>query len=321
MRVTELGNNAFGHHRDGGRMSDERDEYDVFLDTWQPSERLEHATLPSNLFDPLAQTRLLEDSTGAAKLDRTPYQPGPKVLGDCEKQLRAYAFFETNQSVWSADFRDRVLEEGVNSAKFDQFVHCFATHWVDGATRRQASREMMAIKASIRDHDRQYHRKHADRYVISRVPDNVAPLFDARETQVIFRVNEHLLETVIPDYLAEIEGDRGGSINFVSVRRGVRMPAAPGPLRQELHYLSSYSLALGPVEQFAQTWTDVTKDNGLPSVFSAPLPAIQTRVVAFAPFIAGMDLRQLELVVAPPVEPCQLTDKGSYGGIREYEFN
>ena len=30
---------------------------------------------------------------------------------------------------------------------------------------------------------------------------------------------------------------------------------------------------------------------------------MQKRVVAFAPFIEGMALRQLELVVAPPVEP------------------
>jgi hypothetical protein len=30
---------------------------------------------------------------------------------------------------------------------------------------------------------------------------------------------------------------------------------------------------------------------------------VQKRVVAFAPFIEGMALRQSELVVAPPVEP------------------
>ena len=98
------------------------------------------------------------------------------------------------------------------------------------------------------------------------------------------------------------------------------MPAVPGPLREELHYLSSYSLALSPVEQFAQTWTNSTKNSGVPSIFSAPLPALQARAVAFAPFVEGMDLRQLELVVAPPVKPTQLIYRGTRGGIRDYEF-
>jgi len=84
-------------------------------------------------------------------------------------------------------------------------------------------------------------------------------------------------------------------------------------VRTELHYLSSYSIALTPVEQFAQTWTDATRDAGVPSIFSAPLPAIQNRVVAFAPFIEDMDLRQLELVVAPPIEPTPLRRLGEQG--------
>ena len=38
-------------------------------------------------------------------------------------------------------------------------------------------------------------------------------------------------------------------------------------------------------------------------VLAEEVPAVQKRVVAFAPFIEGMALRQLELVVAQPVEP------------------
>jgi len=50
------------------------------------------------------------------------------------------------------------------------------------------------------------------------------------------------------------------------------------------------------------------------------LPAIQERVVAFAPFVDGMDLSQLEFVVAPPVERTPLRDHGEHGGIREFSF-
>ena len=301
-------------------MSSEHDEYDVFLDNWEPSEILEHATLASNLHDPFALARLLEDSTGAANLTRIAFVGGTKMMTDVEEQLRKYKFFEAHHASWSEHFRDQVISKGVDAANFDQFVHCFATDWVDGQRRRQDSLEMMAIKASIRDHDRQYHGKHAGRFVLSPVADNVTPLFAPWEMAVIFEENSGLLESLIPDYLDELEGDRGGSINRLYLRRGVRMPAVPGPLREELHYLSSYSLALSPVEQFAQTWTKTTKDTGVPAIFSAPLPALQMRVVAFAPFIKGMDLRQLELVVAPPLEATMLKYRGTHGGIRDYEF-
>lgn len=91
-------------------------------------------------------------------------------------------------------------------------------------------------------------------------------------------------------------------------------------IRREVHYLSSFSLALGPVEQFAQTWTPATKSSGVPSIFSAPLPAIQHRVVAFAPFIAGMSLRQLEFVVAPPIAETILSRDGAFGGVEQFSF-
>jgi hypothetical protein len=43
--------------------------------------------------------------------------------------------------------------------------------------------------------------------------------------------------------------------------------------------------------------------------------------VAFAPFIEGMDLSQLELVVAPPIAPMPLRHLGEHGGIHEFEFD
>lgn len=301
-------------------MGSERDEYDVFLDNWKPSEILEHATLEGNLQDPLAQARLVEDSSGEAELTRTPFVQGIKTMSDVERGVRKYTFFETHQDEWSAHFQDYVRGEGVDQKKLEQFVHCFATIWVDGKSRRQGSPEMMAIKASIRDYDRHYHTTHAGRFVLTPIPDEIAPLFEIAEMKVIFRANERLLESFIPDYLRELEGPHGGSVNFVTVRRGAMMPKTPGSLRKELHYLSSYSLALEPVEQFAKTWTPATKESGVPCIFSAPLPALQQRVVAFAPFIEGMDLGQLELVVAPPVEPVRLAHHGEYGGIHDYWF-
>ena len=44
------------------------------------------------------------------------------------------------------------------------------------------------------------------------------------------------------------------------------------------------------------------------------------RVVAFAPFIKGMMLDQMEFVVAPPVKPTPLIYQETFSGIREYAF-
>src|SRR5260370_39811278 len=104
-------------------MNGEYDEYDVFLDNWEPSEILQHATLKTNLHDPVARARLIEDSTGAAELARTAFVAGTKMMPEIEKKLRKYEFIEAHQAEWSSHFRDYVLAEGVDEKKFEQFVY------------------------------------------------------------------------------------------------------------------------------------------------------------------------------------------------------
>ena len=60
-------------------MTAERDDYDVFLDSWEPGPLLEHATLAPNINDPLARQRPLEDSTGAADLTAA-CSPNPDTI-------------------------------------------------------------------------------------------------------------------------------------------------------------------------------------------------------------------------------------------------
>ncbi|WP_150117619.1 hypothetical protein [Microvirga vignae] len=204
--------------------------------------------------------------------------------------------------------------------KFNAFVTSFATLWIDGRTRRQDSGEMRAIKkASIRDFDQLCHPAHAGRFVINPVDNGVPPLFTPTEMAAIFEANNGLIEALLPDYIDHLGDEGTGSLDDLYVRRGVYM-AAVDTVRRELHYLSSYSLTVGPVEQFVQTWTPATRDTGEPSIISAPLPAIQHRVVAFAPFIQSMDLSQLKFVVAPPVEEIPLQGDGIHGGIHEFTF-
>lgn len=178
---------------------------------------------------------------------------------------------------------------------------------------------MLAIKASIRAFDLLCNPSQVDRFVINGLDESIAPLFTAAEMAVVFQANYGLLAAHLPDYLDHLGDEGPGSLDELYVRRGVYMPTRD-EVRRELHYLSSYSLALSPVEQFAQTWTPSTRGAGIPSIFSAPIVAVQDRVVAFAPFIENMDLSQLEFVVAPPVEAMPLEYHGVFGDIHEFSF-
>jgi hypothetical protein len=260
----------------------ERDDYDVFLESWVPGERLRQASIESNLHDPLASQRLLDDSTGEASAVRTAYVQGIKVIDQREKTVRGYNYFQAHQAEWSTEFRNRLISAEIDDARVDGFIRCFAQHWVDGKSRRQDSAEMMRIKASIRDLDRLRHPDRADCYVLNAIDDSIPATFSPDEMAAIFEINENLLETFMPGYMDQLR-DGPTSINHLYIRRGVFMPQIEG-VRRELHYLSSYSLAVGPVEQFAQTWTPAKKGAGTPCIFAAPLPAVQKRVVAFAPF-------------------------------------
>lgn len=302
-------------------MNLDYDDYDVYLETWGPSPLLRHATLDSNLFDPVIEQRLQADMDGTGQVVRTPFTSGSKCMTDVEEHHRKLDYFERNQEDWSSDFRTRLVVDGLDPNNVDLFIRSIATDWIDGLSRRQSHPIMQSIKASIRDHDLHFHRKHAEQYVLTSVPLHIEPLFNPFEMRLIFQVNCQLLETFIQGYLTELCGPYGGSINRLHLRRGVFMPSVPDEFRNELYHLSSYSFTLTPVEQFAQTYTPLTRKSGVPCIFSAPVPALQSRVVAFAPFIKGMDLQQMEVVVAPPIEPTTLRCAGQHGDIWEYEFD
>jgi len=301
-------------------LNGHEDDYDVFLQSWEPSESLRHATLPQYLHDPLTRDRFFSDSIYSESVSRSEHTSGKKVMEDQEIVARGYDFFQRKHEKWAAEFRDYVLNKGVADKKLDAFVTGFSRLWIDGKARRQNSPEMLAIKASIRDLDLLCYPDSAGHFVKETINNCVQPLFTPQEMGAVFEANRGLIDALMPDYIDYL-GDCGPTcLDELYVRRGVYMPSDDMQVRHELHYLSSFSLALGPVEQFAQTWTRKTRNIGSPAIFSAPMAAIQNRVVAFAPFIASMDLSQLELVIAPPVESTRLKNNGLHGKIREYSF-
>lgn len=302
------------------------DEYDKFLDEWVPGPLLRYAVLPPNIYDPLVRQRLRDDPTDYAVPKRKENISGQrKGMSHEEKALRSWEYFVEKQSTWSFDFIQRLRNHedlvGLPKAKVRRFIEAFRDDWVDGRRRRQDTDFMRRLKRSIQLHDAKKCLLEPNPFVTENPDSNVEPFFTVDEMAKIFSVNDRLIELYMSDYLDHLKSDTMSALSQLYVRRGVRMPAGKIDVLIEKNYLSSYSLALEPVEQFSQTGCGKGKhEEGSPCIFSAPISAIQSRVVAFAPFVCGMDLEQLEIVVAPPITRTPLRFLDVVEGIEEYDF-
>lgn len=299
---------------------DEQDDYDVFLDSWQPSNSLTYGTLEHYLSDPFSFHRVLDDTSASAPVLREQNAKGTKKeMSAGEISARGVSFFKDRQECWAAHFRNYVLSKDVPETKLDAYLEGVKNLWIDGRSTRQNSKEMLALKASIQAHDRSFYPVSTQQFVLNSVCDTVSPLFNCMEMKVIFEANSGLIDAFLPAYIDYLNFPALNSMDDIYLRRGVFLTARP-TTRIEKNFMSSYSLALGPVEQFAQTGANHSNSTGQQTVISAPVGALHNRIVAFAGFIQGMDLSQLEFVVAPPTTKQQLDYHGEYGGIHEYSF-
>ncbi len=182
-------------------MSGDEDDYDVFLQSWEPSESLRHATLPRNLNDPLIRDRFMNGGIYTGSVIRSEYASGTKAMDVQEIVARGHDFFRSKHKEWAAAFGDYVLGRGVPNEKLDAFVTRFSNLWVDGTARRQASSEMLAIKASIRDFDLLCCPDTAGCFVEETINDCIQPLFTPKEMAAVFEANNGLIDALIPDYI------------------------------------------------------------------------------------------------------------------------
>jgi len=287
---------------------------------FQPGELLVFTCEPQNIDDPFYRARLFTDYPAEGLVERAESIPGVrKSVSEQEAEVRKLDYVKKAQPEWAKHFDDYVLGEGVCPTKLEAYKRCFVSDWVDGKTRRQNSETIMRIKSSLIEHDREYHQGYPENFVINRHEFDQPPLFEPGEVAAIYKANEGLIEALLPDWLDELGYDGPECLGNTYVRRGVYLPEAPTELK-EYNYLSSYSLCVSPAEQFSDTRGESAIDDGIRCLFSGPVGCVQQRIVAFAPFIEGMSLDQMELVVAPPVRPIQLKNGGEYGGILELTF-
>ncbi|MCZ4260547.1 hypothetical protein O4G76_06785 [Limimaricola sp. G21655-S1] len=288
-------------------------------------QNLLYITNESHLYDRHAIERFMKSAASGEPIRIAEYQPGKKEMDDEEKKYRSSGFFEKSQDEWSSIFFAQALGKGISEEALEDYILFFSRVWTDSAPR-QKSATSSRIKASIFNSDLERFKADAGRFCCER-PDIKSlyppqePLFTPGEIRKIFEINSRLLDVFIGSYLEELSDRFCTSINKLYVGRGVFQDGGDEVMRKERNYLSSYSIFLGPVEQFSQTHTKKTKDNGASVIYSAPLPAVQERVVAFAPFIKGMALDQLELVVAPPVHETFFCRNELISGVRYKSFD
>lgn len=294
-------------------------DYSVFLDSWFPSDQLNHACMDAYVNDPVMEKRLSDDLSGSRKALRTKYAPGRKLISKSESAIRGMDFIVQNQANWSDEFDDYVTSKGINSEKMRQFYEFFREHWIDGNSRRQKNRMALSIKRSIFDYDMFHYGPSIQDFVVNAASPTSEPFFTIEEMGIIFDANTGLLEARLSEYIDHLNSDVLSTFTDLYIRRGVHMRCI-NTFRIELNHLSSYSLALGPVEQFAQTYSRESQGTGIPSIFSAPIPAVQNRTVAFAPFIPEMPINQFEIIVAPPIEKTSFLYHQIHGDIHEFEF-
>jgi hypothetical protein len=80
-------------------VTSERDDYDVFLDTWEPGPILNYATLPPNLNDPMARLRHQERAV-------LPDDLGRQILGIARQHAEKRVWMQdTDQAPEITSFR------------------------------------------------------------------------------------------------------------------------------------------------------------------------------------------------------------------------
>lgn len=254
-------------------ISTPRDEYDEFLDTFDPTAypALMHASMPQYVDDDLARQRLIATACkGEATLERESYQEGEKLASEEEARLKCLDFFKLRQAHCNDELRGRLLEDGLSPYKIDTYFDAIATLWIQARSIRLRSPEMRAIIASVACHDREYYPAMAGKFVANSAAPDVVPLLTPEEIASVFAANRDMMENEIFEYFKAVGNESERSINRIFARRGMYRAGSLEPWWREEEYLSSYSLMLTVVESFSRTWRPSNKAAGKPTITRRP---------------------------------------------------
>lgn len=280
------------------------------------SDLTRYAELEKYLFDPFYEHRYVQAAShGLADIARDPGKVGNKAVSDTENLVSGYAFFDKNKEKMREDYLDR-LTSFIDEDKVQRFIKTVTTHWYDGRPSRTTSDDIWEIKKSIRNN--LIERTSNTKFTMKDENRDVEPLFETNELGHLLHVTHQMFDHYIQDYLQSRPDYLETSSNRIYIHRGIRInELPPEDDYYEYDYINSYSLAQSVPEQF----TAIAKNGQFRVMIGGCVNDFSDQILAFAPFIPGMDVQQLELCIIPGFNPLRIRYEGEYSGVHEYTLS
>lgn len=252
---------------------------------------------------------------GNAHPDRTHPWVKFKTIAPLEVQLQAMAFFERECDALQREYIRRV-DECIGREKREAFLGAFSSkQWQDGRRAREESPGVLAVKASVKA---LFEWRGERPRIVGDTNVAAEPLLEPEETAQLLTETWDWYDNTIQDYIEQHPGGLEMGSNDLCLHRGLVLhkPFIDGEPYFEMGYINSYSMCVSVPEQFAAL-ADGSKRE-IAAIVSGELYDFRYRILAFSPFIPGMQSGQLEACVIPSAKEVRVRGQGVYSGIHEY---
>jgi hypothetical protein len=296
-------------------MSDLTEDED--LTEIEISDLTKYSELEKYIFDPFYEHRYVKAaSNGLTDIARDPGKPGPKAVSKTESLVSGYSFFEENKEKMRQDYLDRLTSSVISEEKVLRFIKIIAEFWYDGRPERTTSDDIWEIKKSIRNYC--IERTGGTKFAVKDENRDIKPLFETYEMGHLLKVTHEMFDHYMQDYLQSRQDYLENSSNRIYIHRGIRIDEllSEGDY-YEYDYINSYSLAQSVPEQF----TAIARNGKFRTMIGGCVNDFSDQILAFAPFIPGMNIQQLELCIIPGIYPLRVRYDGEYSGINEYTLS
>ncbi|VGO11808.1 hypothetical protein PDESU_00355 [Pontiella desulfatans] len=241
---------------------------------------------------------------------------GEKVVDSCEYISCELSFFERNRLTMEANFRERCLKK-VPEDKFDKYITIMSGVWVKGASATR-SREVKSLYDSVVEFLKTREDNPCE-YIRKPYRTTGEPLFTVGELTHLLITNSELINLYFSNF-AEHCREQGYDISTSEfwLHRGVHLkdPFENGSQYVENRFLTSYTISVSIMEKFAQIIPDKKV-----ALISGQLYDLKDQVFAFAPFIPGMPITQMEVVLMPSTKVITMDLVHEDGKLYDYELS
>lgn len=274
--------------------------------------------LPQNAHSELTEMRFIASiggDTGISPNRVESIKNQEKTICIQEEKLDLFSFFYEKSEELQKEFKERFIKE-LDENKYKYFIDMILDQWSDGKSKRLKGNQLTDFKKAIHVFLKNNNlRKQI--YCLTNLDNYNLTLFTEYDIQKIIELNKSMMQCVIEDWIEARPNGVQISTNNIYFRRGLNfeLEGTTG-IYTEKDYISSYTLSLSIAEQFSQTGKNQR------TIINAEFGMFEDRVIFFAPFIKGMNLKQIEIGIIPQFnKPLTYTYQTEIGNIKEYLLN